>query len=349
VMREGRTYVALNTHGTPTAAFVQNPNWQFPGGQCEAAVAAAVGPDRLGVLDADALATGLLGDSIYTNPLMLGYAWQQGRVPLTHASLMRAIELNGVQVDRNKAAFEWGRRAAHEPQAVHSLLKPAQVIEFVKRPSLDDTIDKRVEFLTGYQDAAYAAQYRAFVEKVRAAEAPLGGTALTDAVARYLFKLMAYKDEYEVARLHSDRSFLDKVAAQFEGDYRLNYHLAPPLLAKTNDKGELVKRPYGPWMLTAFGLLARLKGLRGTALDVFGRSEERRTERALIGEYRACIEELLGSLDAARLPLAAQIARLPEEIRGYGHVKARHLAAARGKWDALMAQWRGAQAGRQAA
>jgi indolepyruvate ferredoxin oxidoreductase len=341
VMREGRTYVAMNTHGTPTAAFVHDPNWQFPGGNCEAAVAAAAGTKGLGAFDADALATGLLGDSIYTNPLMLGYAWQKGRVPLSHASLMRAIELNGVQIENNKAAFEWGRRAAHDLAAVQALLKPAQVIEFVKRPALDDMIAKRVEFLTGYQDAAYAAQYKAFVEKVRAAEAALPGTKLTEAVARYLFKLMAYKDEYEVARLHTDRQFLDKVAAQFEGDYRLNYHLAPPLLAKTNERGELVKQRYGPWMLKAFGVLAKLKGLRGTAFDVFGRTEERRTERALIGEYRDCIEELLKSLDAQRLPLAVEIARIPEEIRGYGHVKARHLAAARGKWADLLAQWRG--------
>jgi indolepyruvate ferredoxin oxidoreductase len=340
VMREGRTFVALNTHGTPTAAFVTNPNWQFPEAHCEAAIAGAVGAALIGHLDADALATQLLGDSIYTNPLMLGYAWQKGRVPLGHAALMRAIELNGVQVDNNKAAFEWGRRAAHDLAAVQALTKPGQVIEFVKKPNLAEMIAKRVEFLTAYQDAAYAALYRAFVAKVQTAEAPLAGTKLSEAVARYLFKLMAYKDEYEVARLHTDRSFLDGIAAQFEGDYRLNYHLAPPRLAKTNDKGELVKRPYGPWMLTAFKLLAKLKGLRGTAFDPFGKTEERREERALIGEYRACIDELLKSLNAETLSLAVEIARVPEDIRGYGHVRQRHLAAARPKWQALMARWR---------
>ncbi|WP_128000081.1 indolepyruvate ferredoxin oxidoreductase family protein [Piscinibacter defluvii] len=349
VMRAGRTFVAMNTHGTPTASFVHNPNWQFPGGNCEAAVAAAVGPDGLGAFDADALATGLLGDSIYTNPLMLGYAWQKGRVPLSKAALLRAIELNGVQVENNKAAFEWGRRAAHDLAAVQLLLKPAQVIEFVKRPSLEDMIATRVEFLTGYQDSAYAAQYRAFVEKVRAAEAPLSSTRLSEAVARYLFKLMAYKDEYEVARLHTDRHFLDKVAAQFEGDYKLHYHLAPPLIAKINERGELVKQPYGPWMLKAFGVLARFKGLRGGALDLFGRTDERRTERALIGEYRSTIEELLAGLNAENLPLAVEIARIPEEVRGYGHVKARHLAAARPKWAALQARWREGAGARQAA
>lgn len=341
VMREGRTYVALNTHGSPTAAFVSNPDWQFPQASCEAAIAAAAGPAHVGAIDADHLAVKLVGDSLYTNPLMLGYAWQQGRVPLSHQSLMRAIELNGVQVDNNKTAFEWGRRAAHDLAAVKALTQTAQVIEFVRKTSaLDDVVAKRVAFLTDYQNAAYAAQYQAFVEKVRLAEAPLGKDTLSQAVARYLFKLMAYKDEYEVARLHTDKSFLDKVAAQFDGDYKLNYHLAPPLLAKKNDKGELVKQSFGPWMLSAFRVLAKLKGLRGTAFDVFGHTEERKTERALITEYRDSIDEVLRGLSASRHSLAVAIASIPEDIRGYGHVKARHLATARPKWAGLMAQWR---------
>jgi len=341
VMQKGRTYVALNTHGTPTAAFVKNADWQFPGGNCEAAVRASVGDGLVGAFDAEAVAVQLLGDSIYTNPLMLGYAWQKGRIPLSHASLMRAIELNAVQIDNNKAAFEWGRRCAHDLASVQSLFKAAQVIEFVKKPSLDEMVARRVEFLTGYQDMAYAAQYKAFVDKVRAAEARLGTSkALSEAVARYLFKLMAYKDEYEVARLHTDPAFLAKIESMFEGDYKLVHHLAPPLTAKRNDKGELVKKAYGPWMRKAFGLLAKLKGLRGGALDLFANTDERKTERALIQQYRDCIDELLTSLDAAKLPLAAEIARIPEEIRGYGHVKERHLQAARIKWDGLMAQWR---------
>ncbi|MEO8835323.1 MAG: DUF6537 domain-containing protein, partial [Caldimonas sp.] len=324
----------------------------------EAAVAAAAGPDRIGRLDADALAVQLLGDSIYTNPLLLGYAWQQGRVPLTQAALMRAIELNGVQVDNNKTAFEWGRRAASDPQAVRALVKTGQVIELVKRSTnVDDLIAKRVEFLTAYQNAAYAVRYKALVDRVRATEADVvfartatrpdatrPSTKLTEAVARYLFKLMAYKDEYEVARLHTDTKFLAKVSSQFEGemgkDYRLAYHLAPPLTAKKNAKGELQKERFGPWMLTAFGVLAKLKGLRGTAFDPFGRSEERRTERELIGEYRDAIEEVLRALGPANLALAVEIARIPEMIRGYGHVKARHLADVRPKWDRLMADWR---------
>ena len=344
VMQQGRTFVALNTHGTPTAAFVKNADWQFPGGNCEAAVRDSVGAALVGAFDAEQVAVQMLGDSIYTNPLLLGYAWQRGRIPLSHAALLRAMELNAVQVENNKLAFEWGRRCAHDLAAVQAQFKAQAVIQFIKKPGLDETLRTRVDFLTGYQDAAYAAQYRAFVEQVRAQESQLGSSsALTEAVARYLFKLMAYKDEYEVARLHTDPAFTAKIAAMFEGDYKLVHHLAPPLIAKTNDKGELIKQPFGPWVRNVFGVLAKLKGLRnlaGGALDIFGRSTERQTERALISEYRACVEELLQTLNADNRALAAEIARIPEEIRGYGHVKERHLKAARTKWQALMQQWR---------
>jgi indolepyruvate ferredoxin oxidoreductase len=341
VMQPGRTFVALNTHGTPTAAFVRNADWQSPGARCEAVLRATVGADAVGAFDAEQAAEQLLGDSIYTNPLLMGYAWQRGRIPLAHAAIMRAIELNGVQIDNNKAAFEWGRRCAHDLASVQALFKAQQVIEFVRKPSLDEIVSKRVDFLTAYQDAAYAAQYRAFVDKVRAAEAPLGGSALAEAVARYLFKLMAYKDEYEVARLHTDRAFTDRIASMFEGEYKLVHHLAPPAIAKKDAQGHLVKQPFGPWMRSAFALMAKFKGLRGTAFDPFGRTPERKMERALIGEYRECVEELLKTLSADNRTLAAEIARIPEEIRGYGHVKERHLKAARVKWQALMQRWRG--------
>ncbi|ALT79359.1 indolepyruvate ferredoxin oxidoreductase family protein [Paucibacter sp. KCTC 42545] len=340
VMREGHTYVALNTHGSPTANLVNDANWSFPGAACESAVLAAVGQSHLGMFDAEEVAVKLVGDSLYTNPLMLGYAWQQGRIPLSYAALMRAIELNNVQIDNNKIAFEWGRRCAHDLAAVQALFVATQVINIVKRPGVEELVSKRVAFLTDYQNAAYAAAYKALVDKVQAAEKPLGGSQLSEAVARYLFKLMAYKDEYEVARLHTDKRFTDKVAAQFEGDYKIIHHLAPPLLAKKNEKGELVKQQMGAWIRPAFGLLAKLKGLRGTAFDIFGHTEERKTERALIAEYRASIEAILAKgLTAERLKLAVDIARIPEEIRGYGHVKERHLKAARAKWASLMGQW----------
>ena len=342
-MREGRTHVALNSHSTPTAAFVKDGAWQNPQERCAADVARAVGAAGLSMFDADAIASQLMGDTLYVNPMILGYAWQKGWVPLARESLMRAIELNNVQVENNKIAFEWGRQAAHDFSRVEKALTGAggaQVIEFKKRETLDSVIARRVEFLTGYQNAAYAQTYRDFVAKVQQEEAKLGKTALSEAVARYLFKLMAYKDEYEVARLHTDPAFTAKIADMFEGDYKLVHHLAPPLSAAKDDKGHLVKKSYQPWIRSTFGVLAKLKGLRGTALDPFGKTEERKTERALIADYRASVEELLSGLTAEKLPLAVQIARIPEDIRGYGHVKERHLQAARSKWEQLMAQWR---------
>ncbi|MDO5086746.1 MAG: indolepyruvate ferredoxin oxidoreductase family protein [Comamonadaceae bacterium] len=345
-VREGRTHVALNSHGSPTAAFVRNANWQNPASACAEQMARAVGAAGLGAFDADGAAKVLMGDTLYVNPMLLGYAWQKGWIPLRHATLMRAIELNGVAVPANQAAFEWGRQAAVRPEAVAARVAQlsgqggAQVIQFKPRETLDSLIARRVELLTAYQSAGYAAQYRAFVDQVRQAESALGQTALSEAVARYLYKLMAYKDEYEVARLHADPAFLQRIRDMFEGDYTLHYHMAPPLFAQRNARGELQKKKYGPRILTLFGWLARLKGLRGGALDLFGKTAERRAERALIGEYRACIEELLRGLNAGNHAQAVEIARIPEQIRGYGHVKERHLKAARARWATLMDAWR---------
>jgi indolepyruvate ferredoxin oxidoreductase len=352
-MRHGRTHVALNSNSAPTAGFVKNADWVNPGAQCLNDITQVVGADRFGSFDADALALQVLGDAIYTNPMLLGYAWQKGWIPLQRASLMRAIALNAVAVDNNKTAFDWGCRAAVDPLAVQRLLKPAQVIAFTPRPqtgkaALDAMVQFRVAFLTDYQNAAYAQSYSGFVAKVRAAEAALGtGDAmpLSEAVARYLFKLMAYKDEYEVARLQSDPGFAAHIQAQFEGDFKVNYHLAPPLFAKRNAQGELQKQQFGPWMGQALRLLARCKFLRGSAFDVFGRSEERRAERALIGEYRTAIDAMLPTLTAANRAAAAAFARLPEQIRGFGHVKARHLQAARLQWSLLLGKYDQPKAG----
>ena len=343
-MRPGRTHVALNAVSTPTAAFVKNANWVNPSEQCLVDIAHAVGAEHVGAFDADAVAVKVLGDSIYTNPMMLGFAWQKGWIPLQLESLMRAIELNAVAVAQNKLAFEWGRRAAQDVDAVKRALNPGQVIAFSPRQkqSLDDLVAHRVAFLREYQNAAYAQQYLDFVSKVRAAEQGMGVAEklpLTEAVARYLFKLMAYKDEYEVARLYTDPAFQAKVNAMFEGDFKLHYHLAPPMLARTNDKGELQKTSFGPWMRLGFRLLAPMKVLRGSALDVFGKTEERRQERALIQEYRAAIEGMLPLLSPANRDVAAAFARVPEQIRGFGHVKARHLVAARTQWDLLQTQF----------
>jgi len=335
-MREGRTHVALNSHSTPTAAFVKNGNWQNPAEQCVAEIAQQVGQESVSTFDADRMAKELMGDTIYVNPMILGYAWQKGWVPLSRASLLRAMELNEVAVANNQMAFEWGRHAAVHPGKVMAVLQPAQVIAFKKRDTLDERIAKRVAYLTDYQNAAYAQRYSAFVERVRQAEAPLGKTVLTETVANNLFKLMAYKDEYEVARLHTRTGFIERIAEQFEGDFKVHYHLAPPLLAQRNDKGQLVKKKYGPGMLSGFRLLAALKGLRGTALDVFGYTEERRTERALIGEYLGIVEGLLASLTAGNHARAIEIARVPEGIKGFGHVKERNLQAARLQWQQLL-------------
>jgi indolepyruvate ferredoxin oxidoreductase len=340
VMHEGRTYVVLNSHGSPTAAFVHDPDWRFPTAACEAALHRAVGREAIGRFDSDSIATELLGDSVYSNLVMLGYAWQKGRVPVGRAALLQAIELNGAQVENNKAAFAWGRACAHDLDAVLGLIGPPPDREITK-PSLESLVAERVTFLTAYQDAAYAASYREFVDTVRAVEAPLqSGLSLSEAVARYLFKLMAYKDEYEVARLHSEAAFTNQIAAMFEGDYRIVHHLAPPALARRNNRGELIKRPFGPWVRIAFRVLAALKGLRGSRFDPFGRTEERRLERELIAEYRRCIEGLLPGLTRDSQVLAAEIARIPEGIRGYGHVKQRHLKEARSRWAALMIRWR---------
>jgi indolepyruvate ferredoxin oxidoreductase len=345
-MVEGKTHVALNAHSAPTAAFVHDGNWQNPGSACQAEIAKAVGAAQVGTFNADTAATKLMGDSIYANPMLLGYAWQKGWVPLDLASLMRAIELNAVAIDQNKAAFTWGRRAAHELASVEKLWSPTQVISLpVPRQGLNVLVTHRVEFLTAYQNAAYAQRYAAFVARVEAAEAVLpeavrGKSLLSQAVARGLFKLMAYKDEYEVARLHTDTGFEDKIKAMFEGDFKINYHLAPPLLSQKNDQGEMQKRKFGPWMSSGFKVLAKLKCLRGTHLDVFGYTGERKTERALIDDYRTSMEEVLASLNEHNHAAALAIARIPEQIKGFGHVKERHLAAARLTWAQALQAFR---------
>jgi indolepyruvate ferredoxin oxidoreductase len=231
---------------------------------------------------------------------------------------------------------------------VHAL--PLDDLRLSRDPG--ELISRRIEQLTAWQNAAYADRYRDLVERVHAAEKQRtpGRTELTEAVARYAYKLMAYKDEYEVARLYSNGEFRRRIEQAFEGNYTLRLHLAPPLLARKDENGHLVKKEYGAWMLRAFGLLARLKGLRGTVFDVFGYSAERRMERALIGEYTAMVEELITSLDADNHALAVELAQIPEHIRGFGHVKEAHLARARARWTELLARWRQpAQAPRAAA
>jgi indolepyruvate ferredoxin oxidoreductase len=285
---------------------------------------------------------------------MLGFAYQRGLVPVSAEEILKAIELNGAAVKMNQAAFLWGRRTAVDAAAVERTIAPKTPQQTGTRlsQSLDEIIARRVEFLTAYQNAAYAQRYRSLVERVRQAETAKakGSSALTEAVARYYFKLMAYKDEYEVARLYTQSGFAERIEAQFEGDYKLHFHLAPPLLAKRDPvTGELRKREYGPWIFSAFRLLARLRGLRGTALDIFGYTEERRTERQLIGDYEQLIGEIVERLSVANHALAVEIAAIPEEIRGYGHIKLRNLETAKATHEKLLAQLRAPEERRVAA
>jgi len=334
-MREGRTHVALNSSSTPTAAFVKNGNWQNPSEECLGEISRQVGNAGVSAFDADLLAKQLMGDTIYVNPMIMGYAWQKGWIPMHRESLIRAIELNEVAVQNNLMAFEWGRHAAHHLDVLMQKIQPAQTIHFKKRETLQDLIQNRMVRLTDYQNAAYAERYQVFIERVKAAEAPLGKNLLSETVARQLYKLMAYKDEYEVARLHTQSDFLARIQDSFEGDFKVHYHLAPPLLAKRNTKGELIKQKFGPAMLTGFKLLAKLKGLRGTALDILGHTEERKTERALIGEYIQQVEATLPGLNALNHAHAVDVARVPENIKGFGHVKERNIQTARSLWAAL--------------
>jgi indolepyruvate ferredoxin oxidoreductase len=358
-IRAGRANVVLNTYEAMPGTFTRNPDMQFPAHEIVEAVRQACGGVAPDLIEATDIATALLGDSIATNLFMLGYAWQKGLVPVSFEALERAIELNGAAVDMNKRAFAWGRYAAHDASFTRKAAgigsTPSVVAEAIddKRlsQSLDETIARRKTFLTDYQNAAYAQRYLDLIAKVRAAESSkiAGSTRLTETVARYAFKLMAYKDEYEVARLYSQPEFWAEIERTFAGDYSVKFNLAPPLLAKRDADGHLTKREYGPWVRHAFKLLARFKFLRGGALDPFGRTTERRMERQLIADYARSVEELCAGLTRDNLALALEIAEIPEHIRGYGHVKERHLDAARKQWDALLVRWRNSEATRAAA
>lgn len=320
--RAGRTRAIVNAHEQPPGQFARNPDWQFPTKEIHALLTDAV-DGRAEFVDATGIATALLGDAIGTNLFMLGLAFQHGAIPLRSESLLRAIELNGVAVKMNQAAFAWGRCAALDLAAVQRAARPAQPVAMQMPRSLEALVRYRVGFLTRYQDAVYAGRYETFVRRVRDAERAAGfGDALAKSVARNLFKLMAYKDEYEVARLYSSPEFRQTLEETFEGDLTLSFHLAPPLLAKRDAQGHLIKRRFGPWTMTLFRLLARLKFLRGGALDIFGWTEERHMERTLIDQYIRTIDAVIGRLDMRTYSIALQLMRLPEDIRGFGHVKA---------------------------
>ncbi len=335
-MRPGRTHAVINTFEQPTGHFAQDADWAYPAEQVRTLILESV-EARADFIDATTLATRLMGDAIAANLFMLGFAFQKGLVPLSSAALRQAIEINGVAVKANQAAFDWGRRAAVDPDGVLREASPAQPVSLQRPKTLQALIDDRAAFLAAYQDRAYAQRYLSLVERVRAAEGQCRGTdSLARAVASNLFKLMACKDEYEVARLYSGGRFAERLKQEFEGKPRLTFHLAPPLLGKRGADGKAVKQAFGPWMQHAFKLLAALRFLRGTALDPFGRTEERRQERQLVADYRAFIEQLLPRLAQVDFDTALALARLPEQIRGFGHVKEESMQAAAIRREALM-------------
>jgi len=329
-----RTVACANADVSPTADFVTDRDVRFDAAATARKIKAAT--KAYDEAPAQALAEHHLGDGIYSNMIMLGFTWQKGLVPVSSRALYRAIRLNGVEADANLQAFELGRMAAHDPAARGPGANDAPTPETMP---LDELIARRTQELTAYQDARYAARYRALVDAVQAAEAPLGGTALTRAVAVNLYKLMAYKDEYEVARLYTDGRFADYRAETFKGG-KAKVWLAPPLLGPKGPDGKPRKIAFGGWMLdAAFPILAKLKGLRGTPLDPFGATEDRRLERALVADYQAGLERLLASLTPERLPLAARIAAIPEQIRGFGHIKDASVKTAKAEEARLWREW----------
>jgi indolepyruvate ferredoxin oxidoreductase len=336
-------HIIVNDNEGITGEFTRNADLAMPGERLRNGIKQAAG-DRVAFVEAKRLATALLGDAIGTNLFTVGYAYQKGLLPVSAAAIERAIELNRVAIEMNRSAFRLGRLAAHDPAAIEAKAEPlAPTGGLAPARTIDEVIKRRVAELTAYQDSAYAKRYMDLVERTRATEEKQanGMTGLAKAVARYYFKLLAYKDEYEVARLYTNGAFKEKIRRQFGGDGKLKVYLAPPLFAETDPvTGHLKKKAYGPWIFTAFKGLARLKGLSGTALDPFGYSEERRTERRLISHYEALMVEILTKLDHDNHGLAVEIASLPEQIRGFGHVKARHLAHVKAREADLLEAFR---------
>jgi indolepyruvate ferredoxin oxidoreductase len=337
----GYTRAVVNTGRTITGEFIRNPDRPFPEGAMEQSVADAVGTEAASFLDAGRLATKLMGHSIATNIFMLGFAFQRGLVPLSSAAILRAIALNGAAVDDNTRAFNWGRRTALDPQGIEALVADDEPAAAAQRLSanLDEIIARRRTFLVEYQDEAYAQRYADLVAQVRQRELEVGAdaTALSDAVARNYFKLLAYKDEYEVARLFASPAFGHHLAASFEGDYRLNFHITLPWSRGAKPGDEPKKIRFGPWLLPAMKFMAGFRFLRGTAFNPFGRIPERVQERELIADYEQTVAHILENLTQASLDAAVALASVPDGIRGYGPVKEKSIVLAHTKQAQLLA------------
>ncbi|MBN7756843.1 indolepyruvate ferredoxin oxidoreductase family protein [Nitratireductor aquimarinus] len=333
--RHGHTLFMANTAEVMPGDFARSADFLLPIERLKQAIRAAAGEEKAHFFDATRTASVLFGNSVGANMFMLGMAYQYGGLPVSAEAIEKAIELNGQAVSMNVSAFRWGRRAAHDPEHVRRLVAKSSNGN-VRQPlskTLDEVIERRATFLTGYQNAAYAERYRARIARLRAAEekALPGSTAVTEAAARNLFKLMAIKDEYEVARLYTDGAFKRQLAAEFESYDHLEFHLAPPILGRHDAQGHPRKSAFGPWMMTAFRLLAGLKGLRGTALDFFGRTEERRMERRLLAEYEGDLDRIEALLSPERAEAAVALASVPSLIRGFGYIKEGNAEKAAGE------------------
>jgi indolepyruvate ferredoxin oxidoreductase len=337
-----RSVAVINDTEMTTADFVYHRDAQFPGDAMKQLIVAEVGEGKVDFIQASEIANNLLGDSLATNFFMLGYAFQKGYIPVSSEAISHAIKLNGVAVEFNQNAFLWGRRAVDNMPAVMSAAGVA-VEHWAPLESLDDIIEFRSQHLSKYQDITYAQAYRERVEKVRSAEIKIRGEAneLTPAVARALHKLMSYKDEYEVARLYSDGEFMKKIKSSFDGNFKLQFHLAPPIFAKHGRDGLPKKRVFSAWMFKAFCVLAKFKGLRGSVWDVFSYSAERKTERALLAQFNEDLDDFLLVLDADNIALITEIIALVEEVRGFGHVKEQAIAQYRVRRQQLLGRLRG--------
>ena len=350
---QGRTTPIVNRHVAPTSEFANDPDLDLSSRNMEAAIQAGAGEGRCSFVDATRLARALLGDAIFTNPFLMGYAFQAGRLPVSLEAVERAIELNARSVDLNKRAFAWGRLAAVDLPAVERAAGVGAESAKAANPpemTLADLVEHRMRFLSDYQDAAYAERYRTLVDRASERERAVCGDSgpLATAVARYYAKVLAYKDEYEVARLMSDGSFQRQLEAEFEGPYKLQWHAAPPHMPvidwlmdrRDPDTGRTRKIVLGAWMFPVLSVLARFKFLRGKAIDPFGRHAHRRLERQQIDDYEALCEEIFDGLQADNLDTAVELASLPEHVRGFDSVKEEQLAAVQGKLSELLDAFR---------
>jgi indolepyruvate ferredoxin oxidoreductase len=335
----GRTFGVINTHLIPIADFIMNRDFNFQSRKVNHVLETALRKDS-SFFDFTKPAEILLGDSIATNMMMMGYAYQKGLLPLSAAAIEQAIEVNGVAIRMNTQAFRLGRLAAADPARIVAMMKgqDATVVpKTLDEMSLDEIIAHRSALLTDYQDEKLAARYQGLVKQVRDAALNAGfGDELPRAVAINYAKLLAYKDEYEVARLYTDGRFEKQIRDQFDGDFKISFNLAPPIMGGAKDAlGRPKKRAFGPWLMPVFRLLAKMRWLRGTAFDVFALSPDRRVERDLIAGYEKDVAHVLSVLSPLNLDTAIEILSLPDRIRGYGPVKEKSVQDAKARYAQL--------------